>query len=89
MAYEQPRYEVTQRFSGFELRDYATFVVAETEVEASHAEAGSKGFRLLAGYIFGKNKGERSLQMTAPVTQTPEPRTIAMTVLRRSASSSG
>jgi hypothetical protein len=78
MAYEQPRYEVTQRFPGFELRDYAPFVVAETEVEASHAEAGNKGFRRLAGYIFGKNKGARRIAMTAPVAEARASR-IAMT----------
>jgi hypothetical protein len=75
MAYEQPRYEVTKRFPSFELRDYAPFVVAETEVEASHAEAGNQGFRRLAGYIFGKNKGARRIAMTAPVAEvaTGEP----------------
>jgi hypothetical protein len=78
MAYEQPRYEVTQRFPGFELRDYAPFVVAETEVEASHAEAGNKGFRRLAGYIFGKNKGARRIAMTAPVAEARASK-IAMT----------
>lgn len=69
MACEQPRYEVTQRFPGFELRDHAPFVVAESEVDASHAEAGNKGFRRLAGYILGKNRGARRIAMTAPVAE--------------------
>jgi hypothetical protein len=78
MAYEQPRFEVTKRFSDFELRDYQPYVIAETEVEASHAGAGNEGFRRLAGYIFGKNKGARKIAMTAPVTEARATR-IAMT----------
>ena len=31
--------------------------------------AGSTAFKLLAGYIFGKNSGKKSISMTAPVSQ--------------------
>lgn len=36
-------------------------------------DAGNRAFPILAGYIFGKNKGERKLAMTAPVTQSAGP----------------
>ena len=69
MALESPRYVVVQRYAGFELRDYAPYLVAETVVEGTREEAGSEGFRRIAGYIFGGNRGSRKIAMTAPVTQ--------------------
>ena len=48
-------------------------------MEGPADQAGSQAFPLLAGYIFGKNKGERKLAMTAPVTQTAQPVKMAMT----------
>lgn len=67
---EKPSYQVVHRFDGFELRDYAAYVVAETDVVGTRESAGNDGFRVLAGYIFGKNKGSRKLAMTAPVAQS-------------------
>jgi hypothetical protein len=75
---EKPSYQVTQRFDDFELRDYASYVVAETDVSGTRESAGNDGFRVLAGYIFGKNKGSRKLAMTAPVAQS-EGTKLAMT----------
>lgn len=78
MAIEKPAHEVVRRYADFEVRDYAPRVVAESEVRLPRAEAGNEGFRRLAGYIFGKNRGERRIAMTAPVAQSPGTR-IAMT----------
>jgi hypothetical protein len=78
MAIEKPSYRVVEKQEAFEIRDYASFLVAETVVGGSREEAGNAGFRILAGYIFGKNRGERKIAMTAPVTQS-EPAKIAMT----------
>ena len=61
----------------FEVRHYDPYPVAETLVAGSADEAGSQGVRVLAGYIFGENKGAREIAMTAPVVQTPTK--IAMT----------
>lgn len=72
-AIEEPAYTVTQTTEVFEVRQYAPYLVAEVVVPGPASEAGNQGFKLLAGYIFGKNKGERKLEMTAPVTQTPLP----------------
>jgi hypothetical protein len=78
MALEKPSYRVVERRTAFELREYAPYLVAETVVGGSREEAGNAGFRVLAGYIFGKNRGEKKIAMTAPVTQS-EPAKIPMT----------
>jgi hypothetical protein len=78
-AIEEPRYTVVQQLDGIEVREYAPYLVAEVTVPGPAAEAGNQGFGLLAGYIFGKNKGERKIEMTAPVTQAAAPAKIEMT----------
>lgn len=66
---EGPRYAVVDRADGVELRRYAPHIVAEVTVEApSRDAASSRGFRPLAGYIFGGNAGSAGIAMTAPVT---------------------
>ena len=69
MAIEEPVYEVIQQLDGAEVRQYAPYVVAQVLVSGPADDAGTQAFPILAGYIFGKNKGARKLDMTAPVTQ--------------------
>ncbi len=78
-AIEEPKYEVIRRLDAVELRQYAPYVVAEVVLEATAEDAGSKAFPILAGYIFGKNKGEKKFAMSAPVTQSAAPVRMAMT----------
>lgn len=79
-AVEEPAYTVQRSLPhDVEIRQYDAYVVAEVRIEASADDAGREAFPILAGYIFGKNKGERRMAMTAPVTQTPEPVKLAMT----------
>ncbi|MEQ1684987.1 MAG: heme-binding protein [Burkholderiaceae bacterium] len=78
-AIEEPAYEIIRKFDNVELRQYAPYVVAEVVLDAAAEDAGSQAFPILAGYIFGKNKGEKKLAMTAPVTQTAAPMRMDMT----------
>lgn len=77
LAIDEPRYAVIRTYADFEVRRYEAYLVAETTVRAAAEEAGNQGFRALAGYIFGGNKGARKIEMTAPVAQVPT--RIAMT----------
>ncbi len=78
-AIEEPDYEVVKKFANVELRQYAPYVVAEVVLDATAEDAGNRAFPILAGYIFGKNKGEKTFAMTAPVTQTAAPMRMDMT----------
>lgn len=83
-AIEEPAFEVRKKYPQFEVRVYKTYLVAEVLVPGPAEQAGNTAFDYLGGYIFGKNKGSRKIEMTAPVTQTPatqtpEPLKIAMT----------
>ena len=78
-AIEEPDYRVVRELAGVEVRQYAAYTVAEVVVPGPAADAGNAAFPILAGYIFGKNKGERKFAMTAPVTQAAVPTKLEMT----------
>ncbi|MGD8606591.1 MAG: heme-binding protein [Myxococcales bacterium] len=69
MGYESPRYRVVDQIGDVEIREYDSYLVAETSVDGNLETAGNEGFRILAKYIFGANQGDRKIAMTAPVTQ--------------------
>jgi SOUL heme-binding protein len=73
MAIEEPAFELTGKLGDIEIRRMAPYTVAEVRVPGPAGEAGNQAFPILAGYIFGKNKGEKKFAMTAPVIQTAAP----------------
>ena len=88
MAIEEPKYKVIEKEMSFELRAYESMVVAETYVSGSLDQASSKGFRRIAGYIFGSNTNsegkKEKVSMTAPVVITassPDVNMISQTKL--------
>lgn len=73
---EQPEYTVASSKGSIEIREYGPLIAAEAEVNGQRQVAINQGFRLIAGYIFGANKPNSKIEMTAPVQQQ---QTIAMT----------
>jgi len=78
---EQPSYEVVGHVGErIEVRRYGPRLVAETTVEAAdEATARNEAFRILAAYIFGDNRPQRSVAMTSPVAVAETSESIAMT----------
>lgn len=76
---EGPEYEVLIKEGEFEIRQYSSYVIAETTVEGDFDNASGNAFRILAGYIFGNNKGENKIAMTSPVEMKQRSTKIAMT----------
>jgi hypothetical protein len=75
---EQPDYTVTMSDGAIEIRSYGAMIAAEAEVKGERKAAIGEGFNLIAGYIFGANKPNAKIAMTAPVQQQSAQK-IAMT----------
>ncbi|MCG8593339.1 MAG: heme-binding protein [Kiloniellales bacterium] len=80
---EQPTYQVVAELDeAVEVRRYGPRLAAEVEVEpGDEGEARNAAFRILANYIFGDNRAQEEIAMTAPVeiAKESEGETIAMT----------
>jgi hypothetical protein len=65
---ETQTYRVVKVEEKFEIRYYpvATMAMVSTQ-SSSYKELGNKGFRKLAGFIFGGNNENKSIAMTSPV----------------------
>ncbi|MCR9128531.1 MAG: heme-binding protein [Alphaproteobacteria bacterium] len=80
MATEEPSYTLVEAHGDIEIRDYPALILAEVEMSGDRREATNRGFRPLAGYIFGGNSPREEIAMTAPVTSTrAQGQEIAMT----------
>jgi len=66
---EEPAHRSEQLTKQVEIRRYGKRIAAETVVDGDETSARNEGFRRLAGYIFGKNRGRARIDMTAPVGQ--------------------
>lgn len=65
---ESPKYKVVRQYDDFEVRQYGSMILAQTEIKTDSYENSSKsGFKTVAGYIFGGNDENKKIAMTAPV----------------------
>ena len=78
-ALEEPAYQTRMQEGSFEIREYASYLVAEVFMEGEDFdEASGDGFRILADYIFGNNLSRSSsVQMAGKAEEASE--NIAMT----------
>ena len=82
MAIEEPAYISIEKKDAFEIREYQPKIIAQVLVNGTFDSASSKGFRLLADFIFGNNKtneGAKKIEMTAPVVSRDASEKIEMT----------
>lgn len=77
---EEPKFTLIERKAGYDIREYGPYITAETDVTGDYSDATSKGFRIIADYIFGNNTSRSSIAMTAPVLESKSSEKIAMTV---------
>ena len=69
---EELQYDVLVSDAEFEVRAYAPYIAAEARTRDAENVNGSL-FRILAGYIFGKNTTDESIAMTALVVMEEAP----------------
>ncbi len=79
---EEPKYSIVSVADGYEIREYNSYIIAETVVKVTkdRNDAARKGFPIVAGYIFGDNTKKDKIAMTVPVnTEETTSEKIAMT----------
>jgi effector-binding domain-containing protein len=82
MAIEEPEFISIEKKDAFEIREYQPKLIAQVLVNGTFDSASSKGFRLLADFIFGNNKtneGSKKIDMTSPVISRDATEKIDMT----------
>jgi hypothetical protein len=72
MNIKTPAYTIIEKKSGYEIRRYVSYIVAETHQKGSQKESLSGGFRELFRYISGNNTARSKVAMTSPVLQPAE-----------------
>lgn len=78
--YEEPAYSIERKDGNIEIRSYPEVIAAEVEVPGRGEHSANTAFKILAGYIFGKNVSKTKIAMTVPVTEKLSAEKIAMTV---------
>ena len=62
-------YKVIKKYKSFEIRTYDAALFTSVKLNSNnYKNESSKGFSILAGYIFGGNDKKQKIAMTSPVT---------------------
>ncbi len=70
---EEYPFSVVKTYPDFEIRNYEASLFTSVKLSTSkYEEASSKGFGILAGYIFGGNESNERIAMTSPVAMSLE-----------------
>ena len=64
---EEPKYELVSAHENFEIRLYEEVIQARVSRKIVERLTPTNNFRVIAGYIFGNNKSNEKISMTAPV----------------------
>ncbi len=72
-------YVVNKKYDQFEIRSYKATLFTSVKLSTKkYKEASSKGFSILAGYIFGNNNRNEKIAMTSPVSMSLKDSTTMM-----------
>lgn len=64
-------YTVLKKYETFEIRNYEATLFTSVQLNGNkYKEVSSKGFSILAGYIFGGNEKKEKIAMTSPVAMS-------------------
>ena len=70
---ERYPYVVKKKYKQFEIRNYETTLFTSVKLSTKgYKNSSSKGFSILAGYIFGNNERNEKIAMTSPVSMSLE-----------------
>jgi hypothetical protein len=66
-------YVVKKKYKRFEIRSYEATLFTSVKLSTKgYKESSSRGFSILAGYIFGNNERNEKISMTSPVSMSLE-----------------
>ncbi len=70
---ERYPYVVKKKYKTFEIRNYEATLFSSVKLSTKgYKNSSSKGFSILAGYIFGNNERNEKIAMTSPVSMSLE-----------------
>ena len=82
MATEEPEFTVLFQEGNIEIREYEPRIIAHVKTIGDFDDASSKGFKMLADFIFGNNtinNTSKKISMTAPVLASLSSKKLSMT----------